>query len=201
MIRVVSFVFVVLGAACGGKSAPPSAPAGDDHHYAMTGSGADDGHAHHHPSDAAGSGSAALPEGEPVKPSEPPPPDPAQMKAQLLAAETAAFEEARSVFETHCARCHKEGGKQATGKKREHFDMTTYPFGGHHADAIGAEIRKSLGMNGDKPRMPLDKKGSVQGNELALIRAWADAFDKAHAAGAHEGTPKHDHGHDHGHKH
>lgn len=123
------------------------------------------------------------------------------MKTQLLAAETAAFENARPVFEANCARCHKQGGKQATAKKRDHFDMTAYPFGGHHADAIASEIRKSLGMNGDKPRMPLDKKGIVQGDELALIRAWADAFDKAQAAGAHEGAQKHDHGHDHGHKH
>jgi hypothetical protein len=34
--------------------------------------------------------------------------------------------------------------------------------------------------------MPKDDPGSVQGEELRLIIAWADAFDKAHpgAAGA-----------------
>jgi hypothetical protein len=47
--------------------------------------------------------------------------------------------------------------------------------------------------------MPADKKGTVKGDELALIAAWADAFDKAHAGGAHEGAG-HKHG-DQGHKH
>jgi hypothetical protein len=46
--------------------------------------------------------------------------------------------------------------------------------------------------------MPQDNKGAVKGDELALIAAWADAFDKAHAGGAHEGMG---HDHDHGHKH
>ena len=35
--------------------------------------------------------------------------------------------------------------------------------------------------------MPADKKGAVKGDELALIAAWADAFDASHKGGAHEG--------------
>ena len=132
-------------------------------------------------------------------PSEPATSDAAKVKAELLAAEMNAYEKAKPVFEANCARCHTKAGKVSTEKKRSHFDMTTYPFGGHHAMAIAAQIRKSLGMTGDKPTMPYDKKGSVKGNELALIGAWADAFDAAHAAGAHDGHGDHEHGdHDHG---
>lgn len=212
MNRFVTLAFALSLAACGGKSSPNTATTG------TTATPADHDHSgHHHDGDATGSaaGSAAPVASEPVTPAQPPAPDPAQVKAELLAAETAAFEKAQPVFEKHCARCHKKGGKSATEKKRGHFDMTTYPFAGHHADTISAEIRKTLGMTGEKPRMPFDKPGAVKGDELALIGAWADAFDKAHAGGAHEGGGHdhggHDHrkpagtpkpqGHDHGHKH
>jgi hypothetical protein len=133
---------------------------------------------------------------EPAKPAEPPAPDPAKVKADLLAAETAAFEQAKPVFDKHCARCHVKGAKQATAKKLDHFEMTKYPFGGHHAMEIGGEIRKVLGIGGGKVTMPADKKGAVKGDELALIAAWADAFDASHKAGAHEGHTGHG-----GHKH
>ncbi|MBA3395053.1 MAG: c-type cytochrome [Deltaproteobacteria bacterium] len=139
---------------------------------------------------------------EPAKPDEPakpadeaPRPDP---KAELLAAEMAAFDKAKPVFDKWCAKCHAEGGKAATKKKRDHFDMTRYPFGGHHAMEISKEIRKSLAIGGGKPTMPFDKKGAVKGDELAAIAAWADAFDASHTGGAHQGTA-HDHGG--GHKH
>ncbi|MDQ3336624.1 MAG: c-type cytochrome [Myxococcota bacterium] len=117
-------------------------------------------------------------------PAEPPKPDP---KVALLAAETAAFEKAKPVFDKWCAKCHAEGGKLATKKKRDHFDMTKYPFDGHHAMEVSKEIRKSLAIGGGKPSMPFDKKGAVKGEELAAIAAWADAFDASHAGGAHEG--------------
>lgn len=123
---------------------------------------------------------------------EPPKPDPAKVKAELLAIETAAFEKAKPVFEANCARCHTKGGKLQTQKKRDHFDMTAYPFGGHHAMEISASIRKSLGITGTKVTMPYDKRGAVKGADLALIAAWADAFDAAHAGGAHEGHGSHD---------
>ena len=128
---------------------------------------------------------------EAMKPAEPPKPDPAQIKADLLAAETAAFEKAKPVFEKHCARCHTKGQKLATAKKLKHFDMTSCPFGGEHAVELGAEIRKVLGVGGGKVTMPFDKKGAVKGEELALIEAWADAFDASHKGGAHEGHGGH----------
>jgi len=141
---------------------------------------------------AAGPAEPASP-AEPARPTEPARPDPAKVKADLLAAETAAFEKAKPVFEKHCARCHTKDGKLAAKKKLDHFDMTTYPFGGHHGMEISGEIRKTLGIGGGKPTMPFDKKGAVQGDELALIAAWADAFDASHKAGAHEGHGGHQH--------
>lgn len=118
-------------------------------------------------------------------PPEPPKPDPDKRAAELAAAELAAYDKAKPVFEANCARCHSKGGRLATEKKRGHFDMTTYPFGGHHAATIAAEIRKALGIDGSKPTMPFDNKGAVKGADLALIAAWADAFDAAHKDAAH----------------
>lgn len=173
-------------AACGGKEAPePAAP------EPVT--------------------PAEQPSGSDVAPTEPepaseaatqPPPDPAAVKAELMAAEKAAFELAEPVFKQHCAKCHVKGNKKAKAKTLEHFDMTTYPFGGHHANEITGEIRKVLGIGGGKPTMPMDDPGAVKGDELSLITAWADAYDKAEGGGAHE--DRHENGtHDHksGHKH
>jgi hypothetical protein len=135
---------------------------------------------------------------EPTTPVQPTTSEPkADPKAELLAAEMSAFEKAKPVLDKWCAKCHSQGNKLATKKKLDHFDMTKYPFGGHHAMEISKEIRESLGIVGGKPTMPFDKKGAVRGEELAAIKAWADAFDAAHAGGAHEGGA-HDHG---GHKH
>jgi mono/diheme cytochrome c family protein len=197
---IASLALALFVAACGGKSSPQPTTTTDHDHSAMTGSASGDGHAHDHATGSAASTPAATEPSAPTEPAKPAEPDPAQLKAELLAAEKVAFEAAKPVFDKHCARCHKQGEKLATAKKRDHFDMTTYPFGGHHPDTIAAEIRKSLGMTGKKPRMPADKKGAVKGDELALIAAWADAFDKAHAGGAHEGAG-HKHGDDKGHKH
>ena len=133
---------------------------------------------------------------KPADPTTPPPDDGAQRKAELLAAEQAAYEKARPVFEKWCAKCHQTGGAKATAKKLGHFDMTTYPFKGHHEMEIGAEIREVLGIDGGKPTMPMDRKGAVQGEELALIEQWSRAFDASHAAGAHEGHGGHG-GHQH----
>ena len=130
-----------------------------------------------------------------VEPAEPAP-DPMKIKMELLAAENAAFEKARPVFQANCAKCHsKGGGKLAKAKTLEHFEMTAYPFAGHHAMELGKQIRTSLGIDGKKPTMPKDKPGKVKGDDLALIAAWADAFDASHAGGAHEGM---DHGSGHG---
>ncbi|MBA3395968.1 MAG: hypothetical protein H0T89_25275 [Deltaproteobacteria bacterium] len=75
--------------------------------------------------------------------------------------------------------------------------MTSYPFGGHHAMEISGEIREVIGLTEKKPTMPADDKGAVQGDELAAIKAWADAFDAAHAGGAHEGHGDAGGGHKH----
>ena len=163
-------------AACSGGSQKPTAPVAHQDPIPMTEQPAD-----------------AMP--APTPPSEPAKPDPAKVKADLLAAEIAAYEKAKLVFETNCARCHTKTGRLTKDKTRDHFDMTSYPFGGHHAMEIGKEIREALGITGDKVTMPKDKKGAVKGDDLKLIAAWADAFDAAHAGGAHEGHGEHDHDH------
>jgi uncharacterized membrane protein len=173
-------LLAVLVAACGGgtsKPAPMTPPPGDPV-----------------PMNESTAAEATKP-AEPATPGEPatPAPDPAKVKAELLATELAAFEKAKPVFEKYCASCHAKGGKLATAKKLDHFDMTTYPFGGHHAAEIGGEIRKSLAIGGGKPTMPFNNKGAVKGDDLALIAAWADAFDASHRGGAHEGHSGHKH--------
>jgi hypothetical protein len=137
---------------------------------------------------------------DPVKPAEPvkpAAPDPVQVKADLLAAEMAAYEKAKPVFDTYCAKCHSKDGSKQSISKREHFDITTYPFGGHHAMDVHNEVRVVLGLTGKKPTMPADKKGAVKGEELALIKAWTDAFEASHKGGAHEGHDQHSGGHKH----
>ncbi|HVV85234.1 MAG TPA: hypothetical protein VHE35_19365 [Kofleriaceae bacterium] len=161
-------------AACGGKSAGPTTPtakgaptdADHDHDDAV------DEAAHH--DDTAG----------PATPTDTSP-EAAAHRAELLAAENAAYEQARPVFEEFCAGCHTQGGARATGKKLGHFDMTSYPFAGHHAGEAGPKIREVLGIGGGKPTMPDDHPGAVRGDELAKIAAWAEAWDAAQAAGAH----------------
>lgn len=144
---------------------------------------------------------ATAPDAAPIEPApapEPeaePPPEPAESADQLLASEKAAFERARPVFQQHCARCHAKGGKKAKAKTLGHFDMTRYPFGGHHAHEISAEIREVLAIGGGEPTMPMDDPGAVKDSELSLITAWADAYDRAHAAGAHEGGKQGHHTH------
>lgn len=134
---------------------------------------------------------------KPVEPPQPPAPDPAKIKADLLAAEAATYEKAKPVFEKYCAKCHSKDGRKQSASKREHFDMTTYPFGGHHAMDVHNEVRVVLGLTGKKPTMPADNKGAVKGDELELIKAWTDAFEASHKGGAHEGHDQHGGGHKH----
>jgi hypothetical protein len=192
MTTFVRLALVASLVACGGKSKPAEHDH-HDHEHADAGSGSATAQHDHHDMAGSGSGSADV---KPTEPTKPEGPDPAKVKADLLAAEMDAYEKAKPVFEKSCARCHKQGGSASTEKKRGHFDMTKYPFGGHHAATIAAEIRKSLAIGGGKPTMPYDKKGSVKGDDLALIATWADTFDKAAAGGAHEGAA-HDHDHEH----
>lgn len=182
-MKTLILTLTAMVACGGGSSKPPAGPVSNPDPVPMTEPAT--------PTDPI----AKTPTTEPTEPEPPKPdpakPDPAKVKAQLLAAETAAYEKAKPVFEANCARCHTQGGKLQSKKKRDHFDMTTYPFGGHHAMEISAQIRKSLGITGTKVTMPYDKKGAVKGADLALIAAWADAFDAAHAGGAHEGHAGH----------
>jgi mono/diheme cytochrome c family protein len=95
--------------------------------------------------------------------------------------EAAAYEKAKPVFAANCGRCHTSGGDKASKGALRHFDMDSYPFGGHHSSEVATEIRKVLGVNGSKATMPRDKPGAVAGDELQLILEWADAFDRARA--------------------
>lgn len=190
-MRTLAMSLAVAVAACGGSSSKPATTPTAGPASTERVSADDDGHAaHHHDDTPPGDGDASQ--------AEPPAPtgdDAAAMKARLIAQETAAFEQAKPVFDKFCAGCHVQDGRGAKKKTLEHFDMTRYPFGGHHADEITASIRKTLGIGGGKPTMPKNKPGSVPADQVALIAAWADAFDASHAAGAHEGMGHH---HEHG---
>ena len=195
-MQKLTFSLVLIAASCGpGASSTPRTtptPGADAEEPAPTAGTGHDHHEHHAPSEAA----------TPDKPPERAAPDPAAVKAELLAAETAAFDQARPVFDRFCSSCHVQGGKQAKKKSLDHFDMTRYPFGGHHAGEITASVREALAIGGGKATMPKNKPGSVPADQLALIAAWADAFDASHAGGAHEGMPGHEAHGDHGeHKH
>jgi mono/diheme cytochrome c family protein len=122
-----------------------------------------------------------------------PPPVKTDPSADVLAAEQRAFVAAKPVFDKFCASCHTQAGKQAAKKKLDHFDMDTYPFGGHHTATIGFTIREVLGINGQKPTMPDDDPGAVRGDDLAKIKAWTDAWEAADKVGAHGPAEHHDH--------
>lgn len=161
-------LLVVMLAACGGKSSPPPANPTPT------------------PAPAPASPTPAPPPAEqPAPVADKPAAPPTDPKADALAAENAAYDKAKPVFEKYCASCHTKAGKKSAKKKLGHFDMDTYPFGGEHAAFIGNHIRDVLGMTGKKATMPSDKPGAVKGDDLALIKAWADAWDAAESAGAH----------------
>jgi hypothetical protein len=161
---------LVVLAACGSKAPPPAAKPAEP------------------PPAEPSAGSASTEAATPAK-AEPTAPDPAKVKADAVAAENTAYEKAKPVFEKYCANCHTKAGKKATAKKLDHFDMTTYPFGGEHTKSIGNEIRKVLGIDGGKPTLPYDKPGSVTGDDLATIKAWTEAWQAAGQAGAHPADP------------
>ncbi len=106
---------------------------------------------------------------------------PPPLTGAVTPAETAAYERARPVFERQCVKCHTAAGSAADPTAIEHLDLATYPFGGHHAGEAGAAVREALGATGQPPTMPDDHPGAVQGDDLKLVLAWADAFDAAHA--------------------
>jgi mono/diheme cytochrome c family protein len=97
---------------------------------------------------------------------------------KISAAEQKSWTKAKTAFDEHCADCHTAGGEHTSARKLAKFDMSNYPFVGKKATA--ADMRKVLGLDGGKATMPKGKVGSVPDDELALIRAWADAYDAAH---------------------
>jgi hypothetical protein len=117
---------------------------------------------------------------------------------ELLAAETAAYDKAKPTFRKYCSACHSRDGKKAAKKKLDHFQLDSYPFGGHHTATIGFTIREVLGISGKKATMPYDKPGSVQADDLAPVKAWADAWEAADKAGAHGAAASDHHDDDHG---
>ena len=132
-----------------------------------------------------------------VEPAPTPQPDAAvPATAAIAAAERTAYERAKPVLEKYCAGCHTSSGtKKAKKKALPHFSMDGYPFGGHHAEEIGANVREVLGATGEKPTMPADRPGAVKGDDLDAVLAWTKAFDAAHEAGLHgKATPE---GHHH----
>lgn len=99
----------------------------------------------------------------------------------LLSPELAAYERARPVFQRFCGNCHINGAPMWRQSITSHFDMGHYPFTGHHSNTITITIRRVLGANGRPPTMPPRAgAGSVRGEDLQLILAWADAYDRAH---------------------
>ncbi len=185
MTRTILVPFLVVAAACGGGSAKPAPTTPIVDPIPMV-------EAPPQPTPA-----AEPVRTEPALPEPPAGPDPATLRADLLAAETTAYTNAKPLFEKYCASCHSKGQRGAKAKTLEHFETTTYPFGGHHAMEVGKNVRKALGIGGGKPTMPKTRPGIVKGDELARFAAWADAFDASHAGGAHEGHGTGG-GHDHG---
>jgi cytochrome c553 len=167
-MKLAPLLFALI--ACGGKPAPAPTPPAE-------------------PAPVVASAPAPTPV-EAATPVEPAKPDQEKVKADLLAAETAAYDKAKPVFDKACARCHTKTGKKMKAKTLEHVDMTTYPFGGMHAASIGNEIRVVLAIDGNKKAsMPSDKPGSVTGEDLATIKAWTEAWQAAGAAGVHPAEP------------
>ena len=123
-------------------------------------------------------------EAKPETKDEPAQPDPEAVKKEAMDAELAAFEKAKPVFTGFCQGCHVKGQRNANAKKLGEWDMTSYPFAGKHNTA--KDIREVLAIGGGKATMPKGKPGTVKGDDLAVIAAWADAWDAAEAAGAHE---------------
>jgi mono/diheme cytochrome c family protein len=114
----------------------------------------------------------------------------------IAAADKAAYDKAWPVLEKHCAGCHTSAGtRKAKKKAMPHFSMDGYPFGGHHAEEIGENVREVLGATGEKPTMPADKPGAVKGAELEAVVEWTRAFDAAQAAGLHKKAEHEGHRH------
>lgn len=106
-------------------------------------------------------------------------------------AELATYELARPALQKHCFRCHTTTGKKAKAKSLRHLNLDRYPPRGHHAHEAGAVVRRVLlgdKAKGKGPSMPSDDPGTVVGQELGRIIAWADSFEQARADQAQSET-------------
>jgi len=108
-----------------------------------------------------------------------PPPEP-PVGGGVAPAERAALDQAWPAIAHACAPCHSRAGHYADAKAMQHLDMSTYPFGGHHAATAGFEVREALGLTGKPATMPKDEPGSVRGADLDAIDGWAKAWIAAH---------------------
>jgi hypothetical protein len=138
-------------------------------------------HAHtgHPESEPAGASPSAAPAGS-QSPAGAAAMDTGGERQSLARAERVAYEKAKPVFEAYCAPCHTSQSDKSGKSALQHFSMDSYPFGGHHAREVTKSIRHVLGASGSKPTMPRDKPGAVQGEDLQLILAWAESYDRAH---------------------
>jgi hypothetical protein len=186
----ICLILLVSVSACGPKDVIPNAPSHPANPDAPAGAPAVAGM----PPNAAAP--AQPPKGHEGHGDHGAPPPAADDKLALAAAEKAAFEKARPILMKNCAHCHTSKGEKANKKKLDHFNMDTYPFGGHHATTMGKTIREVLGVAGKEATMPKDDPGAIKGADLDAIVEWTKAFDKSHEAGLHQHG---DHGHEHGH--
>ena len=177
-MKAPAWLMIAALGAFGSKTAPPTAtPTAFDAAPARTLATVD------------AAAASTIPPPPPPDAAPPPPPDPAAIRAGLLAAEVAAYDAARPALERTCARCHVRGGKKASSGKLKHFDMSAYPFKGHHVTEVGPKLREVLGADGGKATMPKDDPEQVTSEELALMLALATAWDAAHAGEVDAAAP------------
>ena len=112
---------------------------------------------------------------------------------EVPAGEQSAWELARPVFEEYCTKCHTTAGSSANATALKHLSLDAYPPGGMHGAEAGSAIQTVLGMAGEPATMPADRPGSVQGDALERVRAWAKAFQQARLAVPTSAPPHHEH--------
>ncbi|MEK6606695.1 MAG: c-type cytochrome [Myxococcota bacterium] len=88
------------------------------------------------------------------------------------------FADVEPFFRKHCARCHgpNPDDEKTGAKAREHLDIATYPFGGHHGHEALAAIGKVLARGKDgRTKMPADDRRGLKDDEIALVKRWIAA--------------------------
>ena len=132
------------------------------------------------PSEAAASGSPVVASStppsepavppEPAKPAESPRPEPEKLapaaidpKAELLAAETSAWEAAKPVFTKYCATCHTKDGKKAAKKKLASFEEPSAVSSSRRAAALERRTPMSPGASPRSKCRPRGRDGAIPG--------------------------------------